>query len=95
MSYRTLANWPPVWIWRGGDNKQEVRGEIGVLIDVIPSIVPPSNRIFLVIEHEDSQYMGCLLFDDPSFCRDVFRLLQAHLGLSIRDIGGLDLSCSL
>jgi len=95
MSYRTLANWPPAWIWRGGDNKQEVGGEIGILKEVTPSIVPPSNRIFLVVEHEGSEYMGCLLFDDPSFCRDIFRLLQAHLGLSIREIGDLDLSHSL
>ncbi|HEY1266145.1 MAG TPA: hypothetical protein VGH16_02735 [Candidatus Binatia bacterium] len=95
MSYRSVANWPPAWVARARKNEQEVRGEIGVLKDVIPSIVPPTTRIFLIVEHEDSEYMGCLLFDDPAFCGDIFRILQTHRGWTIRDIGSLDLSCTL
>jgi hypothetical protein len=57
--------------------------------------VPPTTRIFLIVEHEDNEYMGCLLFDDPSFCRDIFRILQTYRGSTIRDIGSLDLSSML
>jgi hypothetical protein len=95
MSYRGVANWPPAWVSRGREKQRELRGEIGVLRDIIPSIVPPTSRIFLVVEHEGREYMGCLLFDDPAFCGAIFRLLQTHRGWAIRDIGSLDLSRTL
>lgn len=95
MSYRNMANWPPAWIARGRDSNQELRGEIGVLKEVIPSILPPTTRIFLVVEHGGGEYMACLLFDDPSFCGGIFRVLQTHYGATIRDIGSLDISGAL
>jgi hypothetical protein len=75
---------------------EELRGEIGVLKEIVPSILfPSSSRFFLIMEHEDKEYMGCLIFDDASFCRDIFRILRAHTGSTIADIGGLDVSCLL
>ena len=54
------------------------------------SKVKPSDRCFLIIEYAEAAYMGCLLFDDRSFCRTISELLMNHCGYSIQDIGGLD-----
>jgi len=54
------------------------------------SEVEPSDRCFLIIEYAEAAYMGCLLFDDRSFCRTISELLMNHCGYSIQDIGGLD-----
>jgi hypothetical protein len=92
MSYRGAANWPPVWNWRGGEYRKEARGEVGTLTEVIPSGVKPADSFFLIIEYEDCQYMGCLIFTDRAFCRQMFTLLHAYRGCTIQHIGGLDLS---
>jgi hypothetical protein len=88
MSYRGLPNWPPVWVWIGGSRKS-TRGEEGVLMDakLADDRLP---RIFLWMENTGSSYLGCLLFDDPSFCRHVLKLLRDHLNSAIDSIGGLD-----
>jgi hypothetical protein len=39
--------------------------------------------------------MGSLLFEDPTFCLQVERLLRAHCGRSIESIGSLDVSYTL
>jgi len=39
--------------------------------------------------------MGCLLFDDPNFCRDVVTLLESYCNRSIAEIGSIDLSHTL
>ena len=31
MTYHGVPNWPPVWMWRGGDRNRSIRGEVGVL----------------------------------------------------------------
>jgi hypothetical protein len=38
-------------------------------------------------------YLGCLLFDDLSFCEKISKLLEENIGRSIEYIGRLDLSC--
>src|SRR5262245_16086889 len=89
MSYRGLANWPPVWTWRagGGTEDKKARGEVGVLKEVILSAVEPRSRIFLIIDHENEEYMGCLLFSDLRFCQQIFQLLKDRIGDRIADIG--------
>jgi hypothetical protein len=91
MSFHGLRNWPPVWVSSRGDGQRNMRGEVGVL-----RYVHASNRIsrkcYLVIEHEGSKYIGCLIFNDPSFCYTVSMLLRAQVGRTIEEIGGLDVS---
>jgi hypothetical protein len=53
---------PPVWMWIDEDVNKSSRGEVGTLVEVQVS-QRQANRCFLVIEYEDSQYMGCLHFD--------------------------------
>jgi hypothetical protein len=59
------------------------------------SHIAPANRCFLVIEHDGSVYMGCLIFDDPSFCRQIGKLLSSYCQRSIQEIGSIDVSHTL
>ena len=93
MTYRGMSNWPPKWVRRGGagENK-EPRGEIGVLRDIFLSKVDPRARIYLIIQHENEEYIGCLLFLDATFRGRIFELLIGQLGRPIAAIGELDVS---
>jgi hypothetical protein len=95
MSYRGLSNWPPTWTWIDGPENSRPRGEIGVLRSVVLSHVQPPTRCFLYIEHEKSSYIGCLLFDDQNFCRQMVKLLEGYCNRSIAEIGSLDVSQTL
>jgi hypothetical protein len=96
MRYHGASNWPPVWSWTGGlENKRRPTGEVGILRSVEPSCFQPANRCVLCIDYEGSSYMGCLLFDDVAFCRQITEILQFCLNRSISDIGSLDLSFTL
>jgi hypothetical protein len=67
-----------------------LKGEVGVLIYVHAG--GASNTCYLVIEHENQNYNGSLVFDDARSCRQIIDLLQQHLGRSIKEIGDLDVS---
>jgi len=53
------------------------------------------TRCFLVIEHKDEAYTGCLLFDDLAFCQQIAARLDFYRGCSIKEIGDLDLELTL
>src|SRR5215472_886775 len=91
MKYRRLPNWPPVWLCTDGDD-QHPKGQVGTLKAVFRSDLQPRNRCFLLISHEGSEYLGCLLFDDQAFCSEVMEVLKAHCNRSIAEIGDLDVS---
>jgi hypothetical protein len=87
-------NWPPKWTTTRNDHKDNPKGEIGILEQPLrPEMF--TNRIFLTIQHEGFRYMGSMAFDDPMFCYELYRLLKSHVGLSIKQIGDLDLSRTL
>lgn len=91
MSRRGVANWPPAWLWRHGRENTHPKGEVGILTSVMLSQVRPMDRFFLFIEHEGSHYIGCLLFDDPDFCRQVAEVLKFCCNRPMAEIGSLDL----
>lgn len=99
MTYRRVANWPPTWTTTGvagADRPKDIlRGEIGTLDQVILSRIEPDARIFLVIQFFAHFYMGTLLFKDAAFCRHIADVFKAHLGMTIKEIGSLDLSYTL
>ena len=83
--------WPPVWL-RMGDNKPPpLTGEIGHLQQVLTNEAF-DKILFLIITHQGSQYMGAMTIDDSIFCGQLCELLKAKIGLSIKEIGDLDLS---
>jgi len=59
------------------------------------SNVQPAERCFLYIDHEGSMHVGCLLFDDETFCSQIVRLLHLHCNRPTAEIGSLDLSHTL
>lgn len=89
MCFLTRPSWPPVWSWIGGKRDQYATGEVGVLREVRMHDLQ-ETKVFLVIDHDERLYMGCVLFDDAPFALAVYDLLQNHRGERIADIGGLD-----
>jgi hypothetical protein len=94
MSYKGVPSWPPRWIWLDGPEDKHQKGEVGILRTVLFS-KDRVNRCFLLIFHEESSYMGCLLFDDEIFCCQINELLKAHCNRHIAEIGCIDLSHTL
>ena len=92
MSRNGVPNWPPVWTWIDGVENKLPTGEVGIFKWVALSGVQPPDRCYLVIDHDGSSYMGCLLFDDHAFCSQIVKLLQDYCNRPIADIGSLDLS---
>ena len=54
-----------------------------------------TNKVFLMIQYERNRYMGLIAFDDERFCYEIYTLLKSKVGLSIREIGDIDLSYTL
>jgi hypothetical protein len=94
MSRNGVRNWPPVWTWMRGEKDKHPKGEV-VLKEVVPSQVKPEDRCFLIIAYQGSEYLGCLLFDNRSFCKHITGVLQFCCNRRIREIGNLDLTYTL
>ena len=95
MSYQSIRNWPPLWIWTGGTQNKQAQGEVGILKSVVLVGTEPFNKCYLIIEHDGEQYVGCLLFGNSSFCRQVYRVLDDNCGVSLQHIGGIDVNYSV
>ena len=91
MSRRGVSNWPPVWIWIDRQRDKGLQGEIGILKAVLPSKIKPEDRCLLLISHQGSEYLGCLLFNDRAFCRHITGVLHFCRHRSIAEIGSIDL----
>jgi hypothetical protein len=91
MSYRGRPNWPPRWVWLGGKKNERPTGEVGVLKEVSRYSLLSSDGITLVIEYNESAYMGLLLFDDFGFCRKTHELLKTLRDRPIADIGSVEI----
>ena len=86
--------WPPLWTTTRRDASDKPRGEVGVLKQVLKHKFI-DNFVFLWIEYESSRYMGVLVFDDLAFCHQIHTLLNTQIGVSIKEIGDIDLSYML
>ncbi len=78
---------------RAGGGGEVLRGEIGRLKNILPN--SNSDKCFLLIEHEGEGYIGCLFFEDAIFCSQIISIIKTHIGRTIKEIGDLDLSCTL
>lgn len=95
MTYVGYPNWPPLWAWIEGKEDKKPTGEVGILKEVI--FYQPSQlaRCFLIIEYEQSRYIGAVLFDDLTFCRQVVDLLRGCCGQPMKRIGDQDVGHTL
>jgi hypothetical protein len=85
----TFYNWPPIWTNRQ-DPTDKLQGEIGNLEDVSMS-EDAANIIFISIEYQGCRYMGAMGFESPALCLRIATLLQSRIGLSLEEIGDIDL----
>jgi hypothetical protein len=93
VAFRGQHSWTPAWICFAGEANADAKGEIGILRAVRWASRTTSlpDRCFLIVEHENALYIGCLFFDGESVCQRVFLKIQSHIGESIQQIGGLTL----
>jgi hypothetical protein len=94
MSHHKVPIWPPVWIPLHRKELKSLKGEIGVLRYVIYNEAAP-NKCFLIVDHEDLGYMGALIFDDPTFCQRIVKVLETYYDHPNKDIGDIDLTRTL
>jgi hypothetical protein len=92
MSYQGAPNWPPSWTWRAGPTIRRIHGEVGTLKEVVRGTTRPMDRIFLIIQLDENEYLGTLLFEDLSFCRQIYTLLLSYCGHPLSEIGDPGLS---
>jgi hypothetical protein len=85
----TFSNWPPIWT-TSRDPTDKPRGEIGTLQHVLMN-EHDDEVLFIVIEYQGRRYMGAMGFDSSAFCRQIYTVLQSHIGFSIKEIGDMDL----
>jgi hypothetical protein len=85
----TFYNWPPIWANTRQDPTDKPQGEIGNLQQVFMN--DAGDILFIAIEYQGRRYMGAIGFDSPALCRQIYIALQSHLGLSIKEIGDIDL----
>jgi len=91
MSYRGRPNWPPRWVWLGGKRNERPTGEVGILKEVSRYSLLSSDGLTLVIDYNESAYMGLLLFDNFGFARKLHDLLRTLRDRSIAEIGSFDI----
>jgi hypothetical protein len=89
MHKGTFYNWPPIWT-NCQDPIDTPQGEIGNLEDVFMSECD-SGVLLVAIEYQGRRYIGAMEFDSPDLCFQIYSLLQSHMGLSIKEIGDIDL----
>lgn len=89
MAYRTMGNWPPLWIEKYADNKT-LMGKVGVLTHV--GLIPSGAKVLSAHRLQRQTLHGSLLFDDLAFGVFVGNLLKKHIYALIEEIGDLDVS---
>jgi hypothetical protein len=94
MRYRGTNNWPPVWVPTKRLRATVMAGEIGILTAVR---FRPNNsgECYLIIEHQNEEWIGALLFDDTRFSATISILLLENLGRPISEIGSIEISYTL
>ncbi len=92
MSFAHGPTWPPIWMKIDGEpaSQETLVGEVGVLKDVYYYPRRPSH-ILLIMAQDGSQYLSCILFDDPQAGEEIATNLKRCLDMSMNSIGSLTL----
>ena len=93
MKFLGQPNWPPTtWAGSYGPGTEFLTGEEGVLRDAIkldPGHKDP-KRLRLVVEYKGRFHSTILCCDDHTFIEPLCEKLQRCRGLTIREIGDLE-----
>ena len=90
MAFWGYTRWPPIWIEYQGTSESILQGEIGVLRSALSYPYNP-RKIFLTIEHERADYIGCLLMEYEFLGEYMASLLNDCIGMTIESIGSLEI----
>ena len=90
MAFWGYTRWPPIWIEYQGTSESILQGEIGVLRSALSYPYNPC-KIFLTIEHERADYIGCLLMEYEFLGEYMARLLNDCIGMTTESIGSLEI----
>ncbi len=91
VSYRGRPTWPPVWVCKVGRSRERTpEGEVGLLKRVLYER-ESRGKVFLVIDYQEAEYIGCMLFDSGRFCEEVAARLPNYGGRSIEALGSLNI----
>jgi hypothetical protein len=63
---------------------------VGILQDV-RKYEASTNRCFLVIEHEQELYVGCIHLENRLLSNEIYELLSDEIRQSIASIGAIDI----
>src|SRR5499433_2064071 len=85
-----IPQWPPVWVSLDNEDERRSRSVEGVLTEVREPI-SRSDGIVLIMHHNDNRYGTILIFSDLTFRKQIFKLLKDSVGLSIQQVGDIDL----
>jgi len=94
LRHNLIHQWPPVWVSLNNEDKRISRSEVGVLTEVREPI-SRSDGIVLIMHHNYNRYGSILLFSHLGFRGQIFELLKDSIGLSIQQVGDIDLSYTL
>ena len=90
LSFQGSTLWPPVWIDEHASELSSPK-EVGVLREVRYDLDNPC-RIFVTMEYEGVQYIGCILMQNEFFGEYMAGLLKKFTGMTIDSIGSLEIS---
>jgi hypothetical protein len=76
-TYPGVLNWPPVWTRISGPANLP-HDETSSLEEVHHSLIE-ATRCFLIIQCDETRYMGTLRFDDPAMLREDSCVLEQAL----------------
>lgn len=91
LNFLSRSSWPPIWVHSRPQPKRKIIGEVGTFTGTILNGHTPTH-LYVKMEFEDELYMGCLVVRDVAFALQLHNFLQKHIGLSIKEVGDLDLS---
>jgi len=94
LRHNLIHQWPPVWVSLDNEDERILGSEDGVLTEVREAM-SRSDGIVLIMHHNDNRYGSILIFSDLAFRRQIFQLLKDSVGVSIQQVGDIDLSCTL
>ena len=94
LRHNLIHQWPPIWVSLDKKDKRRLIREEGVLTEVREPL-SRSNGIVLIMDYNNYRYGSILVFSDLAFRGQIFELLKNSVGLSIQQIGDIDLSYTL
>jgi len=84
-----ICTWPRSWASIHSSTPNKPTGEVGALQQVLMND-SMDTQLFMFIEFNGLRYMGLMAFDDRTSFDAIYTLLKSKIGLSITEIGDLD-----